>query len=161
MIDLILWRHAEAEDGANDLARALTRHGEQQAEQMATWLKPRLPEGYQVFASEARRAQQTAAALAGRCRILPELNPSESAEHVLAAIGWPRLEAPTVVVGHQPWLGQIAAQLLAGEPQFWSVKKGAIWWLGLRQRHGGDKTLLKLMMAPAMLGGRHAGHEAG
>lgn len=158
MIDLILWRHAEAEEGANDLARALTHHGQQQAEQMAAWLESRLPVGYQLFASEAKRSQQTAAALTGHCRVLPELNPSESAEHVLAAIGWPRLEAPTVVVGHQPWLGQIAARLLAGQPQLWSVKKGAVWWLGLRQRHGGEKTVLKLMMTPAMLG--DAGRDA-
>lgn len=37
-MDLILWRHAEAEDGSNDLARTLTRKGQQQTGQMAAWL---------------------------------------------------------------------------------------------------------------------------
>ena len=30
-MNLILWRHAEAEDGSNDLARALTSKGQRQA----------------------------------------------------------------------------------------------------------------------------------
>ena len=41
-MDLILWRHAEAqdpEDGMDDLARALTRRGEKQAARMAAWLE--------------------------------------------------------------------------------------------------------------------------
>jgi len=44
-MDLILWRHAEAEDagGKPDLERNLTRHGRKQAARMAEWLKPRLP----------------------------------------------------------------------------------------------------------------------
>ena len=37
-MDLILWRHADAEDGSPDLRRALTRKGEKQAEHMAAWL---------------------------------------------------------------------------------------------------------------------------
>ncbi|EQD36582.1 phosphohistidine phosphatase, SixA, partial [mine drainage metagenome] len=40
---LILWRHAEAEEGFPDLARALTERGHQQARQVAHWLKTHLP----------------------------------------------------------------------------------------------------------------------
>ena len=46
--DLILWRHAEAEDladndetGGNDLSRRLTHKGEKQAARMAAWLQHR------------------------------------------------------------------------------------------------------------------------
>ena len=40
-LDLIMWRHAEAEDereGQDDLQRALTSRGEKQAARMAVWL---------------------------------------------------------------------------------------------------------------------------
>ena len=63
MIELVLWRHAEAEDGSPDLNRALTRRGQAQAAAMAEWLRPRLPDRVRIFASEARRSQQTAAHL--------------------------------------------------------------------------------------------------
>ena len=49
-MDLILWRHAEAEDWAEgdpqesrDLARSLTPRGEKQAARMANWLDRQLP----------------------------------------------------------------------------------------------------------------------
>ena len=45
-MDLILWRHAEAEeatDGMEDLARALTPKGEKQAARMGAWLDRQLP----------------------------------------------------------------------------------------------------------------------
>ena len=41
--DLLLWRHADAEDGMPDSGRALTKKGLRQAKQVAQWLKPRLP----------------------------------------------------------------------------------------------------------------------
>ena len=65
-MDLILWRHAEAEDarGGDDLGRPLTNRGRRQAERMAAWLGPRLAAGAQVLASPARRCQETVAAVA-------------------------------------------------------------------------------------------------
>lgn len=65
-MDLILWRHAEAEElgeGMDDLTRALTPRGEKQAAKVAAWLDRQLPEGLRVIASPARRTEQTAAAL--------------------------------------------------------------------------------------------------
>ncbi|WP_312302929.1 histidine phosphatase family protein, partial [Pulveribacter sp.] len=65
MMDLILWRHAEAieaRDGEDDLQRALTPRGEKQAARMAAWLDRQLPEGLRVLASPARRTEQTARA---------------------------------------------------------------------------------------------------
>jgi phosphohistidine phosphatase len=56
-MNLILWRHAEAEEGSNDLARALTSKGHRQAKRMATWLEARLPDKYKVICSRARRSQ--------------------------------------------------------------------------------------------------------
>jgi len=62
-MDLILWRHADAEEGAPDLARKLTPKGERQAARVAAWLREHLPENYRLLASPAVRAQQTAEAL--------------------------------------------------------------------------------------------------
>ena len=69
-MDLILWRHAEAEDGLVDetqtqldLTRPLTQRGEKQALRMAAWLDRQLPEGARIWVSPARRCEQTALAL--------------------------------------------------------------------------------------------------
>ena len=63
-MDLILWRHAEAEDGSPDAKRKLTARGRKQAKQIARWLKPRLPADARIVVSPALRAVQTAEALA-------------------------------------------------------------------------------------------------
>ena len=42
-MDLILWRHAEAEEGGPDLERRLTPKGRKQAKRVAAWLLQRLP----------------------------------------------------------------------------------------------------------------------
>ncbi|KIA82124.1 MULTISPECIES: SixA phosphatase family protein [Chromobacterium] len=150
-MDLILWRHAEAEEGVDDLARALTRRGQQQASRMASWLRNRLPEHYVLLASEAVRSQQTAAYLAKSYTVLPELNPGAEVDDVLRAVGWPEAGGTVVVAGHQPYIGWLAARLLAEQQQMWSVKKGSVWWLNHRERHGIEQVRLKLMLTPGML----------
>ena len=44
-MDLIIWRHAQAEEGDNDYERPLTAHGRRQATKMAAWLDRSLPSG--------------------------------------------------------------------------------------------------------------------
>ncbi|WP_293764040.1 histidine phosphatase family protein [uncultured Aquitalea sp.] len=150
-MDLILWRHAEAEDGSDDLARALTRRGQQQASQMAAWLRLRLPRDYVLLASEARRSQQTAAFLSKSYEIAPQINPDASVEEVMQAVGWPDNDKTVVLVGHQPYIGRLSALVLAEQPLLWSVKKGAVWWLNHRVRHDIEQVRLKVMMTPGML----------
>jgi phosphohistidine phosphatase len=53
-----------------------------------------------------------------------------------------------MVVGHQPWLGQVASLLLTGEEQDWTVKKSNAWWISHRQRDGGNELFLKAVLAP-------------
>ena len=62
-MDLLLWRHAEAEDGFPDSERKLTPRGEEQARRMAAWIKAHAPKDLRVVASPAKRCQQTAQAL--------------------------------------------------------------------------------------------------
>jgi phosphohistidine phosphatase len=56
-----------------------------------------------------------------------------------------------LVVGHQPWLGEIAALLMTGTTDSWSVKKGSIWWFSSRERDGDIQTTLRLVISPEQL----------
>jgi phosphohistidine phosphatase len=147
-MDLILWRHAEAEPGTPDLDRRLTAKGVQQAERMAKWLDRHLPGTTRILSSPADRAQQTALALKRKFRVVPELAPGASAAAVLAATGWPDAREPVLVVGHQPTLGEVAAFLLTEDEAYWSVRKGAVWWLSNRVRGGLSSTVIKVVIAP-------------
>ena len=135
-MDLILWRHAEAEperEGLADLERALTAKGERHAQRMAEWLNRRLAHSTRVLASPALRCQQTAATLGRSFKTVAALAPDAGIEAVLKAARWPDASEPVLVVGHQPTLGLVAAWLLAEAPQPWAVKKGAVWWLRNRE----------------------------
>jgi phosphohistidine phosphatase len=128
-MDLILWRHADAEDGAPDLERRLTKKGRKQAERVAEWLLARLPKAFVVIASPAARAQETAEALGVRFKTVDQLAPGASVAKILKAAGWPDAGGAVVLVGHQPDLGRAVAHLVCGAHAEWSIKKGGLWWL--------------------------------
>ncbi|MSQ20237.1 MAG: hypothetical protein EXR39_11960 [Betaproteobacteria bacterium] len=90
-MDLLLWRHAEAEDGANDLARKLTKRGEKQASRVASWLLERLPEQVLLLSSPAVRTRQTAVALGKPFDVEERLAPGRSLADLIAASGWPHV----------------------------------------------------------------------
>ena len=150
-MDLILWRHAEAEDGGDDSARALTKRGRKQAGRMAQWLRPRLEGDWLVLASPARRAVETVKALDRPFEIRPALDTAGTARHVLREARWPEGTRSVIVVGHQPTLGEVAAQLLGGAEAGVAVRKGAIWWFARRGRDGGE-TILRAVLDPDVLG---------
>jgi phosphohistidine phosphatase len=143
-MELILWRHADAEEGADDMARRLTPKGEQQAAAMARWLRSHLPQHYTVIASPAVRAQQTAAALGAGIVTDPTLAPGASVSAITKAAA--KHKGVVLVVGHQPDLGRAAAQLLASARTEWQVDKGAIWWLT-----GEAPVRIKAVIAPELL----------
>jgi phosphohistidine phosphatase len=178
-VDLILWRHAQAQVGppgwvpdaanaervaqgqrpdlslAEDLARALTPKGERQAERMAAWLNQRLPESTRVLVSPAVRAQHTALALGRACKTVATLDPTAGPDALLKAARWPRARDPVLVVGHQPALGLLVAQLLMGADQAaiepLSIKKGGVWWLKCREREGRLQVALQAVHNPDFL----------
>ncbi|SEA25896.1 phosphohistidine phosphatase SixA [Paraburkholderia sartisoli] len=152
-MNLILWRHAEAEDTASsDLARQLTVRGRKQAQGMAKWLRARLDDDAVILVSPAVRTIQTVEPLTDQYRVVRELAPGARASDVLAAAGWPGGVAPTVViVGHQPTLGQVAALLLSGNASSWPVKKAGLWWLTNRGRDGDEQVVLRAVMSPDLL----------
>src|SRR5688572_23585640 len=151
-MELILWRHAEAEDPGpkGDLARELTKKGRRQAERMAEWLRPRLEGEWRVIASPAARAVQTVTALGLDYEVLPAIDPVRPAADLLRAVAWPG-GANTIAVGHNPTFGEVAAQLMGGAESEVAFRKGAIWWFITRERGGHAQTVLKAMMTPEMI----------
>jgi phosphohistidine phosphatase len=125
-MDVILWRHADAEDGKPDLERKLTPKGEEQAALVAKWLIAHLPKQFTVVASPAVRAQQTAAALGVQVKTIEALAPGASVDQILAVA---KNKKAVVIVGHQPDLGRAVAHLVAGVRSEWHIEKGGFWWL--------------------------------
>ncbi len=157
-MDLILWRHAEAEDwllGGDqtglDLDRSLTQRGEKQATRMAAWLDRQLPEGARIWVSPARRCEQTALALGRKYKIRTELAPDATPLQLLELVQWPTNKSPILVIGHQPTLGQTIAQLLNLKESECAVKKGALWWLRNRDRDGHSQTVVVTVQSPEVL----------
>ncbi|ACT49914.1 phosphohistidine phosphatase SixA [Methylovorus glucosotrophus] len=147
-MDLILWRHAEADDTSPDITRALTANGKKQAAVMGEWLRQHLPPATRIIVSPATRTQQTALALGMDFTTVDALAPGAAPHDVLQAAGWPKAQGSVLVVGHQPSLGMAAALAMSGKIQYWCVKKGNIWWLSNRQRAHEDQTILRAVISP-------------
>ena len=150
-MDLILWRHAEAEDGMIDSERMLTAKGIKQAARMAKWLRAHLPDDAVVLVSPARRAQQTAHELTPDFKTAPELGLAASAAGILLAAGWPASGGTVIIVGHQPTLGETAALLLTDTVQPWNFKKGAVVWVTRRHADPPARTQLRAALSPDLL----------
>ena len=150
-MELILWRHAEAEDGLPDATRKLTDKGLKQAQAMADWLKTKLPKNTRVLVSPSKRTQQTASALVSNYEATIEVGIGASAKSILVAAGWPDAKAPVVVVGHQPTLGEVASLLLSGTPSGRNIRKGAVWWFSHKEKTGATEVILRAVISPDML----------
>ena len=156
-MDLLLWRHAEAEElpadvhDVSDLERSLTSRGEKQAARMAGWLDRQLPERARILVSPARRCEQTALALGRKYKVRAELGPDAPPSQLLELVQWPVNKLPILVIGHQPTLGQTIAQLLGLQETDCPVKKGALWWLRTREREGGLQTVVVTVQSPEVL----------
>lgn len=153
-MDLVLWRHAEAQewaDGCDDLARALTLRGEKQGARMASWLDRQLPESTRIWVSPARRAEQTVQALNRKYKLRAELAPDGNVAQLLELVQWPTGKGTVLVVGHQPILGQTIAQLIGLSAAECPVKKGAVWWLRSRERESLAQTVVVTVQSPELL----------
>jgi phosphohistidine phosphatase len=153
-MDLILWRHAEAQDpapGLLDMQRRLTPRGEKQAARISAWLDRQLPDVAKIWVSPSKRTQQTAEALGRKFKTSDLIRPECSAEQLLELVQWPLGKGCVLVVGHQPTLGQTLVELLGLKESECSVKKGALWWLRFRERETGDKTVVVTVQSPEFL----------
>jgi phosphohistidine phosphatase len=157
-MDLILWRHADAEEAGPDQAdgeRRLTALGQTQAQRSAHWLARHLPESATILVSPAQRTLQTVEPLGRGFRVEQAIAPGCSPQALLKAAGWPVAKNPVLVVGHQPTLGLVASLLLSGRLQHWTVGKSNVWWIGgdggAEDPYGPDSAWLRAMIAPDLL----------
>ncbi|MBI5270156.1 MAG: histidine phosphatase family protein [Burkholderiales bacterium] len=162
-MDLILWRHAEAEElaeGQDDPSRGLTPKGERHARRMAEWLHTVLPETTRILVSPALRTRQTADALERKYKLVDALSHEGTVDGLLAAARWPDAREPVLIVGHQPTLGLAAAYLMTGprliagheqEMVPWSIRKGGVWWLRHRPKEERGEVVLVTVRSPELL----------
>ena len=152
-MELILWRHAEAEPGSLELAdehRALTPKGQRHAARMGAWLERKLPAECRILVSPATRCVQTADALGRRYKVAEALSTASSAEAIIEACGWPTHRQPVLVVGHQPLLGDVASLLLCGQKQDWRIRKGGVFWIEHKASDG--MPYIRLVAGPDGIG---------
>ncbi len=139
---IILWRHADAapadiEQGETDMRRNLTTKGLSQAKKMAAWLHLQLSEPSILVSSPALRTIQTAETLKQKITEAHALRPDANLQEVLKFLSdletknkdQIKLGNSLIIVGHQPWLGQLVMHLTGVSGAEVSIKKGAIWWL--------------------------------
>lgn len=169
-MDIILWRHAEAEDSSPDMDRVLTLKGKKQAEKVAAFLRLHLPADARVLVSPAMRTRQTVAAYTEKYTLAPSIAPGASAHAILQAARWPNgvpsntegtnaglrdaknpADGTVLIVGHQPTLGAVAALLLGSAETSLSIKKGSLWWFSRRAREDFAQTNLRLVITPEFL----------
>lgn len=154
-MELILWRHADAEPGSLDKpdeARELTEKGRKQARKMAEWLNRNLPDDCRILCSPAVRAVQTVEALGRKFKTDRALAPDVHAESVLRAAGWPDADDTVLIVGHQPTLGHVASRLIAGTEQEWHLRKGSICWIASKDSGDGESPYLKAVLGADLAG---------
>jgi phosphohistidine phosphatase len=142
-MDLIFWRHAEAEDGSasgRDADRVLSKRGRKQAAKMAKWLSQHLPADTQVLCSPASRCLQTATALHDlhdiEIKVADFLSVESTAERIAQEIAKAAPVKALLIVGHQPNLGLLISRLAGLEQHACVVKKGSVWWLAQRSVEG-------------------------
>jgi len=149
-MELILWRHAEAEPGEPDASRELTPKGQRHAARMGAWLDRKLPPACRILVSPATRCIQTVEALGRRYEVVEALNTESSAEAIIAACGWPEHRQPALIVGHQPLLGQVASMVLCGNKQDWRIRKAGVFWIEHKEADG--VPYIRLVAGPDVIG---------
>lgn len=161
-MELILWRHAEAEphvpplaDGSPDFdgdqLRALTAKGARHASRVGAWLDRQLPAQCRILTSPAVRCVQTTEALGRKFSRVDALNTNSDAAQILAAAGWPDGRGPTVIVGHNPLLGQVAALIFSGQAHEWKIKKASIFWIASKGEDD-PAPFVRLAVGPDIVG---------
>ncbi|HYD62384.1 MAG TPA: histidine phosphatase family protein [Noviherbaspirillum sp.] len=154
-MELILWRHAEAEPGGPgqpDEARELTEKGRKQARRMGEWLNRNLPDDCRILCSPAVRTLQTVEALGRKFKTSRALAPDAGARDILGAADWPDSDSPVLVVGHQPALGHVASLLIAGLEEAWHLRKGSICWIASKDDDNGEFPYLRVVLGADLAG---------
>jgi phosphohistidine phosphatase len=154
-MELILWRHAEAEphapDREGDQRRALTAKGARHASRVGAWLDRQLPTQCRILSSPAVRCVQTAEALGRKFTTVEALNTESTAERILEAAGWPDGRQPVVIIGHNPLLGQVASLIFSGVAHEWKIKKASVFWIASKGEED-PAPFVRLAVGPDLVG---------
>ncbi|HWA16092.1 MAG TPA: histidine phosphatase family protein [Gemmatimonadales bacterium] len=150
---LLLIRHADAgeRDGErwpDDRDRPITDKGERRQEKMAKRLRKLGFKPTLVLSSPWKRAWQTAE-ITSRVMDCPApvasdaLAAAPSLTRLASAIGRRGAEEVVALVGHEPWMGELAARLLTGEPNGLNIAwaKSGVMLLDAAQVRPGEATL--------------------
>jgi phosphohistidine phosphatase len=153
-MELFLVRHAIAEEpreGLEDAERALTPRGRSRFKRAARGLARLGVDLKLLLYSPWRRAAETAELLG---RLAPERASTELLarppdDELLALVA--SKDAPRLgLVGHEPWLSELAGWLLVGERRgFLALKKGGVIWLSGEPTPGGMQ--LRAFYTPRVL----------
>lgn len=139
VMEIFLFRHAVAEAEAQsgrDQDRALTGRGARRMERAVSGLE-RHGVGFQLLLhSPWLRAVQTAELLTPLLDGLTQVSLELAQPPTQALLDQFQGEA-VAVVGHQPWLGELAGMLLGGEGHRIEWRKGGLVWLRGEPKPGG------------------------
>jgi phosphohistidine phosphatase len=117
--DVYLVRHAKAEQGPDDFVRRLTKGGRDAADRVAQVLQSKGVQPERIEFSPLIRAAQTAEIIAKRTKgsliEAPDLQPGRDVETVRERLTANRA-GPLILVGHNPFMEQLAALLIAEDP---------------------------------------------
>ena len=122
---LYLVRHAEAEAGDVDAERQLTAQGRADARRLAEVLRPLNVSVSEVWHSGYQRAAQTAEPIAqvlggATLRAHEGLTPFDRTRTIAKLVN--RHKGDLMIVGHEPFLGKLAARLVTGRASRGVVK---------------------------------------
>ena len=155
-MDLYVVRHATAEDATpqiEDSARALTDEGERKFRRVVQGLRELDVSFDRVLTSPWTRARRTAELLEPVSEapfVTTEALCQPPRPELLALIA--ETGDVVAVVGHEPWLGELIAWLVFGDPKRGDailLKKGGVAWLDGAAVPGGMK--LRAIFPPKLL----------
>lgn len=151
---LLIIRHAIAEDGAPDEARALTEKGRRRMRKIAAGLHEIVPTIDVLGTSPLVRARQTAEIVADEYRLKAEMVDELAPDAPLGRLReWISSHARGLVaiVGHEPGLSTFASWLISARPESHLVlKKGGACLLELPAVEPGAGTL-EWLLTPKQL----------
>ena len=158
---ILFVRHAEAVEAEDfdgyDIARPLTRNGEQSARAVFNALAGRISKPERVTTSKAVRARQTGEILAKafgieRMEVTAALNPGCDMDRFRTLISsLPRGLQALAVVGHEPDLSNLISEIVAKGQLRMKVKKGACIEVEMDEECRGS---LRFAVSPEILAGK-------
>jgi phosphohistidine phosphatase len=155
-VDVYLMRHGEAATGQPDARRPLTPAGRAAIERVAWRAAAAGVRPGAIYHSGLLRAQQTAEILARHLGASADvharegLQPEDAVEPVAAwLVGQLNQDQALVLVGHLPFLGRLASQLLVNDPQLQVInfQPGAL----VKLSSGADGFSVVWMLSPGVV----------